>query len=174
VNRPSPPKLALALLNRFGPQDDVLTGDLIEEFASGRSRWWFWQQTMSAVATEAGRRDREIRPLRLVEDESLDGTVGSRGRTRPGSFRMPVNITGTPVAGVGGLGVAVLAGLVTFVVPQVWWIVAGVMAAGLAFGVLLLTAGRHRMNTRQAAAVPTLLSRDVVDNRSSCRIDRQP
>jgi hypothetical protein len=52
------PALATVLLNRLGPRDESLVGDLHEEYATGRSRAWFWRQVMAAMAFGA---TREIR-----------------------------------------------------------------------------------------------------------------
>ena len=174
MKRRSPPRLAVLLLNRFGPQDEVLAGDLVEEFESGRSRWWFWQQVLTAVTSEVRRQDRDIRPLRLVEDDSPEGTIGQRGqRSRTGAARRTVNITASPLAGIGGLSVVILAVLLTFVVPQIWWILAGAVSAGLAAGVLMLVRNQHRMNARPSNAAPTLLVRDSLATRPPFRsIDR--
>lgn len=48
-----PPRLALSLLGRCFPLDDPLTGDLIEEFSTGRSRAWFWIQVLTAAGCRA-------------------------------------------------------------------------------------------------------------------------
>lgn len=48
-----PPALATLLLDRLGPRDESLAGDLHEEYAAGRSRRWFWRQALGAVACEA-------------------------------------------------------------------------------------------------------------------------
>jgi len=45
-----PPRLAMSLLHRCLGQHDPLTGDLVEEFATGRSRTWFWSQALAAVS----------------------------------------------------------------------------------------------------------------------------
>ena len=44
-----PPRLALALLQRFVPDDEPLSGDLVEEFQLRRSRTWFWWQVLTAI-----------------------------------------------------------------------------------------------------------------------------
>ena len=51
----TPPALATALLLRLAPADDELTGDLLEEFDSGRSRLWFWRQVLAAIVLGAVR-----------------------------------------------------------------------------------------------------------------------
>lgn len=50
-----PPSLALAILTRFGPSDESLVGDLLQELGAGRSRGWFWWQVLSAVWLDAVR-----------------------------------------------------------------------------------------------------------------------
>ena len=51
-----PPRLAAALLQRFGPQDDAMVGDLLEGFnrRSG-SRTWYWWQVAIAIRVAAVR-----------------------------------------------------------------------------------------------------------------------
>jgi hypothetical protein len=52
-----PPRLANWLLNRsgFASQNPPLTGDLLEEFRSGRSAAWFWRQTVVVILTGLAR-----------------------------------------------------------------------------------------------------------------------
>jgi hypothetical protein len=40
---------------RLGPHDESFIGDLVEEYASGRSRLWFWRQVMTAVLLTSAR-----------------------------------------------------------------------------------------------------------------------
>jgi hypothetical protein len=51
-----PPRLATAILRRFGPQNDALAGDLLERFQR-RSSWtlWYWWQVGIAIRLEAVR-----------------------------------------------------------------------------------------------------------------------
>ena len=46
-----PPRSALWVLAFVwrGHYGDSLTGDLIEQFQQGRSRWWFWRQVVVAL-----------------------------------------------------------------------------------------------------------------------------
>ena len=48
---PNPPKLATWLLQRLGAgrHSESLAGDLMEEYARGRSRLWYWQQVALAI-----------------------------------------------------------------------------------------------------------------------------
>ena len=43
------PFLAAFLLERLGPADEELIGDLVEEYQSGRSRVWIWYQVLVTV-----------------------------------------------------------------------------------------------------------------------------
>jgi hypothetical protein len=53
---PRPPRLATALLRRFGPDDDAIKGDLLEGFQrrSG-SKIWYWWQVGNAIRVMAVR-----------------------------------------------------------------------------------------------------------------------
>lgn len=49
------PSLALTLLHRFGGRySESLEGDLLEEFATGRSLFWCWHQVGAALVAHAG------------------------------------------------------------------------------------------------------------------------
>ena len=51
-----PPRMAHALLRRLGGRyGESLEGDLLEEFAAGRSALWFWQQVSCALYEHAWR-----------------------------------------------------------------------------------------------------------------------
>ena len=54
-----PPALATALLDLIPPRTSAgLIGDLIEEYRNGRSRTWYWQQTIVALMMSAFREGR--------------------------------------------------------------------------------------------------------------------
>jgi hypothetical protein len=136
------PSLAIALLNRFVPDGEPLAGDLIEECAAGRSRAWLWYQVIAAIVMASVRRSGDPRPLRLV-----DGRPGYEPRDGSAALARPrrVNLTASPLPGIGGLGLVVMATLVTVVMPQAWWLVVGAMAAGVVFGVVLIAIRRTRV-----------------------------
>ena len=134
-----PPRLALALLARYVPDSEPLAGDLVEEFERRPSPVWFWVQVVAAIAAGRGERSGEIRPLRLVDLQPADALE----RTRRLSLRFPaVNPGASSAAGVGGLGLAVLAGLVTLVMPAMWWLLIASVAAGCALGAVMIVARR--------------------------------
>ena len=124
-----PPRLALALLDRFAPDRAALAGDLVEEFGRRRSRVWFWWQVLAAIATAHAERPVEIRPLRLVDLQPVDALERSRKLNL--RFR-PVNLSASPVPGIGGLGLVVLALLMSTVAPGAWgWLLASAVAGGV-------------------------------------------
>jgi hypothetical protein len=54
VNSRIPPRTATWLLERFGSESrmDPLIGDLAEQFAGGRSRFWYWQEATGALGID--------------------------------------------------------------------------------------------------------------------------
>jgi len=48
----SVPSIARWLLEHFGsgPDNDAIMGDIAEQYAQGRSRIWYWQQVVTAIA----------------------------------------------------------------------------------------------------------------------------
>ena len=55
MNSNMPPRLATALLRRLAPGEEALTGDLQEDYGSGRSPGWYWWQVGAAIALTAWR-----------------------------------------------------------------------------------------------------------------------
>jgi len=49
------PFLAAFLLERLGPVDEELIGDVVEEYQSGRSRLWVWYQVFVAISLNVAR-----------------------------------------------------------------------------------------------------------------------
>jgi hypothetical protein len=138
MTRPTLPRIALALLERFVPDSTPLAGDLVEEFERRRSRAWVWRQVVVAVATRRFTRSDEIRPLRLVDLQPVD----AQRRTALRRHWKPVNLTASPLPGIGGLGLVILALLMTLVQPGAWWMLAAPVAAGILLGVILIARRR--------------------------------
>ena len=146
MTRRDPPRLALALLERVVSDSDPLAGDLIEEFARRQSRLWFWWQVLTAVAGAWLEEPYEIRPLRLVDLQPADAVERSR---RLHHRMRAVNLSASPLPGIGGLGLVILAFLVTMVAPAAWW----ALLASALFGVLMAVA-----LVRKHAAPPAALT----------------
>jgi hypothetical protein len=49
MSRRNPSRVALAILDHLVADDEPLKGDLLEEFESGRSQWWFWRQVIGLL-----------------------------------------------------------------------------------------------------------------------------
>src|SRR5215472_15170633 len=49
MSRHGPPELAKWVFEHFGSANEALAGDLIEEYAQGRSAAWYWRQVLIAV-----------------------------------------------------------------------------------------------------------------------------
>lgn len=135
MTRRHAPQLALALLEHFVADSEPLAGDLVEEFEQRQSAVWFWFQVLAAIATASFGRDVEIRPLRLVDLQPADALERSR---RIGLRFQPVNLTASPVSGVGGLGLVIFASLVTVVMPDVWWMLLASVLAGVVLGIVII------------------------------------
>jgi hypothetical protein len=137
MKTPQPSTLALRLLNRFIPEGEPLAGDLLEEFGRRQSQLWLWRQVLLAIVIHAIRRPANVRPLKLVDQEF---EIPEK--------RMPrrhVNLTGSPLPGIGAVGLAALAILVTVVNPQGWLIVLSGVVAGIVFGGVLVMVRRHKV-----------------------------
>lgn len=146
MKRSHPPKLALTLLHRYVPDNDPLVGDLVEEFAAGRSRVWFWRQALTAIAIHAARpRDRE-HPL---------GLAASAVPPVPHVAPLPrsVNLAASPLPGIGGLGLVALGVIVAIARPNAWWIFVPALAGGVLLGVVLIMLRR---------AAPTVARRRTI------------
>lgn len=141
MKNPPVPRLALALLERFVHDSEPLAGDLVEEFAERRSAIWFWGQVLGAIGANAwGARSDDIRPLRLVDLQPADAAE----RSRRWGLRFPaVNLSASPVTGVGGLGLVILASLVTWATPAAWLVLLASALAGCALGIVMIVIRDH-------------------------------
>ena len=140
---------AIALLERFAPDRDALVGDLLEEFERRRSLRWLWSQVLAAAASALLDRSDEIRPLKLVDLQPVDAIERSR---RLSLQAMQVNVTPSPLHGVGAVTLAVVVGVLAEVASQLWWVVLASLVVGTSLGVLLIR--RHRSGfSRQRSLV---------------------
>jgi hypothetical protein len=55
VKLKEPPRLGTLILERLGPQNDALAGDLAEEYRAGRSATWYWSQVLASIIVGGGR-----------------------------------------------------------------------------------------------------------------------
>lgn len=146
MTAPRVPRLAITLLERFGPDREALVGDLIEEFERRQSRAWLWWQVLAAIAATSLEPAVEIRPLRLVDLQPVDAAERARRLLlRP----REINLTGTAVSGVGGISLLVFCALVTIVAPGIWLGVLASILAGILFGLALI---RRRDRPGQAGS----------------------
>jgi hypothetical protein len=139
------PRLALILLEQFVPDSEPLAGDLVEGFEEGRSAIWFWVQVFAAIAADWRARSSEIRPLHLVDLQPADAV--ERGRRLNLRFSR-INLSASPVGGVGGLGLVILACVVTWARPTEWWLLLASALAGCAIGVAVIVVREHAGGAR--------------------------
>ena len=139
MNSPGPPRLATALLRRFLPGNEPLAGDLLERFEASRSRLWFWREVIAAIVIQALQRPDRDHPLGVGEHP--EWVLGERSRNADPPRR--VNLTASPLPGVGGLSLVALGGIVTVVEPQAWWMFVPAVAGGAALGVTMALVRRR-------------------------------
>ncbi len=134
-----PPRLAMRLLDYFLPDNEPLTGDLLEEFERRQSRCWFWRQALAAILSTSRVRFTDARaPLGLIERDVPAALPRSMF-----PLRRDVNLTASPIHGVGGLGLLALAFLVSVATPGAWLIMVAIVLSGSLLGVVLAVI-RHR------------------------------
>lgn len=63
----------------------------------------------------------------------------------------PVNLSASPLPGVGGLGLVVLAFLLTVVMPGAWWVLVVSALAGVLLGIVIIT--MHRKPPEPATTI---------------------
>jgi hypothetical protein len=134
-----PPRLAIALIERFVPDSGPLVGDLLEDFSHRQSRVWLWSQSLSAVARALRSRPGDIRPLQLVDQQPLDAIQRTLDLQRQ---RREVSPTPNPLP--ASLGLIILGGLVTALAPIIWVGLLVTFVAGLALAGLLTSAHKRQ------------------------------
>ena len=73
--------------------------------------------------------------------------------------RVEINISGIPVAGIGGLGLVAMAVLVSVVMPAARWAMLAGLAGGVVLGVVLVIARRHLKSKGPSGTDPKILFR---------------
>jgi hypothetical protein len=63
-----PPIVAMWVLTHFGNRNEVLAGDLVEEYQRGRTVAWYWRQVLVAILVGCGN---EIRTHKLLTVRAL-------------------------------------------------------------------------------------------------------
>ena len=155
-----PPPLATALLRRF-LHDEPLAGDLLERYAVKRSRLWFWREVLAAVLMRRHRRADQEHPLGIAGDAALIGAERAQPVVQP----RQVNLTASPIPGIGGLGLVVLGGIVAVVRPEVWWMFVPAIVGGAALGLTVALVRRRALLSGPAVRDRTLLQeRDERDH----------
>jgi hypothetical protein len=155
-----PPRLAVALLDRFLHDNEPLAGDLVEKFAARPSRLWFWRQVLLAIVIHSFQQRDVEHPLGLGGHASFVPAE----RWRHVAPRR-INLTASPVPDVGGLGLVVLGVLVALVGPEILWIFLPAIFGGLALGAALAIIRRRAALSNPANANRTLLQdSDAVDH----------
>lgn len=72
-----------------------------------------------------------------------------------------INISGIPVAGVGGLGLVAMAVLVSIVMPEAWWLMVAGLTGGCLLGVVLIVARQRTRPPGPSGDDPRILFRPV-------------
>ena len=73
--------------------------------------------------------------------------------------RVEINISGIPVAGIGGLGLVAMAVVVSVFFPAIGWMMAAGVGCGLVLGVVLVIARRHIKTKGPSGDDPAILFR---------------
>ena len=75
--------------------------------------------------------------------------------------RVEINISGIPVAGIGGLGLVAMAVLVSVMMPAAWWTMVMGVTGGVVLAVVLVIARRHIKSKGPSGVDPAILFRAV-------------
>ena len=75
--------------------------------------------------------------------------------------RVEINISGIPVAGIGGLGLVAMAVVVAFNMSAAWWTMVMGVTGGVVLAVVLVIARRHIKSKGPSGMDPKILFRAV-------------
>jgi hypothetical protein len=93
----------------------------------------------------------------------------------PGNRDVTINISGIPVAGVGGLGLVAVAALVAYFLPALRPAVGLGAAGGILLGIAIVAFRRHHVPSGPSGDDPKILFRaEPVMSREPSRTDRRP
>jgi hypothetical protein len=73
--------------------------------------------------------------------------------------RVEINISGIPVAGIGGLGLVAMAIVVAVNMEAAWWTMVAGLTGGVVLAVILVIARRHIKTKGPSGTDPTILFR---------------
>jgi hypothetical protein len=132
--------LASALLRLVASDNEPLAGDLLEEYRAGRPGRWFWSQLVRAVLVASWQK-RQPSPavVRLVTTSPYDRPDRTLGLVDPAM----INLSGTGVRSIGGMGLIAVVLLISLTMPAAWWLLAIGLASGTVLGVVLIVRRRH-------------------------------
>jgi hypothetical protein len=145
----------MALLNRYLPENEPLAGDLVERFAATGSRTWFWWQVLLAIIMSTVHPDPEIRPLRLVDVDARRSPRRSIADARP--LRRTVNLTASPIKGIGGLSLVCLGLIVAITSPGALLIILVGVVGGALLGIAMVMISRHRVQSQPGGGPESVL-----------------
>lgn len=157
---PGPPRLAAALLSHFLADNEPLAGDLLERFAVRQSRLWFWREVLMAIALRPFRQRDLEHPLGLVEASESVPLVPDRSADRP----RRVNLTASPLPGVGGLSLVGFGVIGALAGVDVLWILVPAIVGGAAIGLTLALRRRRAIMAGHDEAI-RILSHALRDGR---------
>jgi hypothetical protein len=83
-----------------------------------------------------------------------------------------INMSGIPVAGIGGLGLVVAAALICYVLPAAWWLIAFGSVGGTLMGVAIVAFRRHPVSSGPSGDDPKILFRAETVTREEIRRPR--
>ena len=75
--------------------------------------------------------------------------------------QVSINISGIPVAGIGGLGLVAMAAVVSVFFPAIGWMMAAGLAGGIGLGVALVLARRVWKSSGPSGEEPKILFRNL-------------